>query len=170
MHLGKHMVLLVGSLYLVTHYTVSIFGSKSGHFWTISQSANSLIPWPILKISEYFYVVNGIFSLKNAIEIIFRRFWKKKFKNFFENFWKKFFCLENIFFTQIWICLTMKNAESRHETNSGGCIWSMSIRNSRKTLLMFALLDSRPSSILAVRFFILVFFAIFQNFSNFDSF
>ena len=54
--------------------TVSIFGSKSGHFWTISQSANSLIPWPILKISEYFYVVNGIFSLKNAIEIIFRRF------------------------------------------------------------------------------------------------
>ena len=45
------------------HCTVSIFGSKSGHFRTISQSANSLIPLPILKISEDFYVVNGIFSL-----------------------------------------------------------------------------------------------------------
>ena len=46
---------------------MNIFGSKSGHFWTINQVDNFLISWPILKISECFYVEKGLFSMKNAI-------------------------------------------------------------------------------------------------------
>ena len=66
--------------------TVNIFGSKSGHFWTINQVANYLIPWTILNISQCFYVEKGLFSLKNAIEIIFKWFLEKIFFNFMENF------------------------------------------------------------------------------------
>ena len=60
----------------------------------------------------------------------------------------------------------MKNAEERSETNPGGCIWTMAIRVCQKKLLMFALWHFGHCSILVVRIFYVVFFALFQNFSK----
>ena len=58
---------------------------------------------------------------------------------------------------------TMKNAEERSGTNTGGCIRSMVIGKCQKKLLIFALSNSRHCTILGGLVFVLVFFAFFQN-------
>ena len=75
-------------------YTMNIFGSKRGHFWSISQLANSLVSWPILKISEYFYVEMVYFYFKKCNRNHFWTILKKKIFQIFSNF---FFALKFFF-------------------------------------------------------------------------
>ena len=53
----------------------------------------------------------------------------------------------------------MKNAQARSGTNTGGCIWSMTIGNCQKKLLIFTVLHSRPRCMQAGPVFVIVIFA-----------
>ena len=133
---------------------MGFFGSKRCHFWTIQYK---ILIFVLIELFFGMGLQNGLFSLKNVIEIILRRFWtkkeekkiQKKFqKFFFKNFPK--FLLLNPNSKQP---NNMKNARARSGITTGGCIWTMSIRNCRKKLLIGTVLHSSPSSIRAIRVF-----------------
>ena len=100
-----HFVLL----YFFPQCTMNIFGSKRGHFWSISQLANSLVSWPILKISEYFYVEMVYFYFKKCNRNHFWTILKKKLKIFFQFF----FLLWNFFLNSNFM---LPNYEERGRT------------------------------------------------------